>query len=134
MLTKEGTAKITDFGLARRELVVLSSDDTGVPGLDSERGISGTPNYMSPEQTNGVSASAAGDVFALGTVAYEMVAGRQAFSGGNILEVFHKIREVDPERYAADLPRPVAKVVKSALVPDPDKRTVTMAAIAEALA
>ncbi len=134
MLTKEGTPKITDFGLSRRELVVLSSDDTGVPGLDSERGISGTPNYMSPEQTNGVPASAAGDVFALGAVAYEMATGRQAFSGGNILEVFHKIREVDPEHYAADLPGSVAKVVKSALVPDRRERTITMAAIVEALA
>ena len=87
MLTKGGTPKITDFGLSRRELVVLSGDDTVASGLDSERGISGTPNYMSPEQTNGMPASAAGDVFALGLVAYETATGRQAFSGDNLLQI-----------------------------------------------
>ncbi len=79
-------------------------------------------------------ASAAGDVFALGLVAYETATGRQAFSGDNLLQIFHQIREVDPERYAADLPEPFAKVVRSALVPDRRERTLTMAAIAEAFA
>jgi alkyl hydroperoxide reductase subunit AhpC len=133
LLTDQGVAKIMDFGLARREARPADSEETRFMGLADTGGIVGTPDYMAPELTSGEPATAASDVFSLGLILYEMLTGRRAFSGTNVLQVFNQIRNIDPDRYAAEVPEPFATVLRGALVADRHARALTMQAIAEAL-
>ncbi|HEV7221353.1 MAG TPA: protein kinase, partial [Pirellulales bacterium] len=130
-ITREGAVKILDFGLARREQPAADPDETTDM---APIGVTGTPSYMAPEQADGRPASAASDVFALGSMLYEMLTGRQAFAGDNVLQVLGRIRDVEPEALAADLPEPFASLLRELLVADPDERTLTMAEVAERLA
>ena len=133
MLLPDGVAKIMDFGLARREFLLASGDDTASLGLADEGNVSGTPNYMSPEQTRGERATPECDVFSLGLIAYELLTGQKAFSGDNVLRVFEDIREVEPEGFAAALPSPFDDIVRVALAPSRSNRKITMQQIVETL-
>lgn len=133
MLLADGSAKIMDFGLARREYLLTSGDDTASLGLADEGNVSGTPNYMSPEQTRGEPATREGDVFSLGLITYEVLTGRKVFSGDNVLRIFTDIREVQPEGLAAGLPDPFGDIVRVALAPARDDRQITMRQIVETL-
>jgi alkyl hydroperoxide reductase subunit AhpC len=135
MVTEDGVAKILDFGLARRDMRTRDPDETDVYGLaEADAGVFGTPSYMAPEQTRGEPATAPSDVFALGSLLYEMHTGRKAFPGDNVLHVLDRIRSVDPDRLAADLPDPFADIARRAFVADRAGRTITMDEIAERLA
>jgi eukaryotic-like serine/threonine-protein kinase len=99
-LTSEGRAKVLDFGLARHALAAADSDETAAatqPGT-----IMGTVGYMSPEQVRGRVAEAPSDIFSLGCVLYEMVAGRRAFA-----------RETAAQTMAAIIEQPVASLADS---------------------
>jgi eukaryotic-like serine/threonine-protein kinase len=135
LVTHDGIAKVMDFGLARRvpKADAEATADWQPEAVASATGLSGTPGYMAPEQVRGEPATAASDVFALGLVLYEMATGRRAVAGGNLLEVLRRVEQVDPQRYAAEVPEPFAAVLRQALVNDPGRRTITMAAIAEIL-
>src|SRR5262249_42688652 len=78
LITPAGTAKIVDFGMARREVGTRSGDQTGIWNPTPSGGISGTPAYMAPEQGRGEPPSQASDVFSLGLILYEMVTRRRA--------------------------------------------------------
>jgi serine/threonine protein kinase/peroxiredoxin len=134
MVTVDGTAKILDFGLARRSSRAESSADTTVWAPTEQVGVSGTPSFMAPEQTRGEAVTPPSDVFALGLILYEMLTGRKAIGDGPILEVFQRISQIDPARYAADVPEPFADILRQALVPDREHRRLTMAQIATTLA
>jgi alkyl hydroperoxide reductase subunit AhpC/predicted Ser/Thr protein kinase len=134
MVTAGGTAKILDFGLARRTAVPSQGGDTTVWAPTEQAGISGTPAYMAPEQTSGQAVAPPSDVFALGLILYEMATGKKAIADGTLLEVFQRIAQINPARYAADVPEPFASVLLQALIPDWERRRITMARIAEALA
>ncbi len=95
--------------------------------------IAGTPGYMSPEQSRGEPATPRSDVFSLGALFYEMLTGKLAFTGDNVLRVLDQIRNVDPERYAAEVPEPFPAILRGALVRDAHNRTLTMDRIAELL-
>lgn len=86
MLTTDGRVKLLDFGLARLEDVALTR-----PGL-----LRGTVSYMAPEQVRGDPAGPAADLWALGVVMYEMLAGRRPFSGGRDRARFHAILHEEP--------------------------------------
>jgi alkyl hydroperoxide reductase subunit AhpC/predicted Ser/Thr protein kinase len=141
IVTHEGPAKILDFGLARLDdrdpdatLDFHPDEAEGEGGDDAEAvGVFGTPSYMAPEQTRGERASPAGDVFAFGVVLHEMLTGRKAFPGDNVLKVLASVRAVDPARLAADLPEPFSTIVRRALEPDPSRRSITMSEIVELL-
>ncbi len=136
MVTECGTAKVLDFGLARREAIAsIDVDlDATVDGEDlAPAGISGTPSYMAPEQARGEPATAASDVFALGVIIYEMLTGRKAFPGVNLLQVLNQIARVDPDRLADGLAEPFDEIVRRALAPEPADRTIGMAELAQAL-
>ena len=94
-LTKDGRVKILDFGLARRE-GPADADATREPSLTETGVVMGTPCYMSPEQVRGQSVDARTDIFSLGAVLYEMVAGRRAFAGASPVETMRAILEADP--------------------------------------
>src|SRR5256885_2060476 len=79
--------KILDFGLAR----LAHSDMTGTGT------ILGTPHYMAPEQIKGQKIDARADVFALGAVFYELLAGRRAFEGDSIHAVLYRVIHHEPE-------------------------------------
>ena len=99
-LTSEGRAKVLDFGLARHALAATDSDETAAatqPGT-----ILGTVGYMSPEQVRGRVAEAPSDIFSLGCVLYEMIAGRRAFA-----------RETAAQTMAAIIEQPVTPLGES---------------------
>ena len=110
-LMPNGQVKILDFGLAR----IGQSSMTGT-GM-----ILGTPNYMAPEQIKGSRVDARADVFALGTVFYEILAGRKAFEGESLHSVLYKVLQFDPPPLS-NVPSAVAEIVQLAMVKDPAQR------------
>jgi serine/threonine protein kinase len=94
MLTRNG-AKLLDFGLAK----VVHPIDPESTALQTATGvILGTVAYMSPERLLGLPADRKGDVFSLGVVLYEMVAGARPFGGTNMIETIDAILHKSPER------------------------------------
>jgi alkyl hydroperoxide reductase subunit AhpC len=134
MVMPNGMIKIMDFGLARRYSESDHPDRTIEWTGSSSSHLSGTPSYMAPELTRGEPVSAASDVFALGLIIYEMLTGRPAVSGNNILEAFLAIGQFDSANFVASLPEPFAGILREALVRQPTDRHITMAQIVERLA
>ena len=131
VLAHEGHALLADFGLARAIEDRLGPSSTGA-------GIAvGTPLYMSPEQALGSGhIDARADVYALATVAYEMLAGATPFEGDNIRSVMTRRVLEDPPSARIrrpDLPRGVDAVLLRALARDPSRRYATAEAFARAL-
>src|SRR5262249_10352988 len=122
------------WGPARRSKPRLSPDETADWRPQENRGISGTPSYMAPEQARGGTVTPATDVFALGLILFEMVTGRRAIAGDNILEVLHNVDQVDSDGIARETPEPFPSILRRALVHDPSKRRTSMEEIAEHLA
>ena len=90
ILDAQNRVKITDFGIARIE-------DAAAAGQTQAGEILGTPIYMSPEQVAGQSVDGRSDLYSLGVMLYEMVAGRRPFTGNNIAALFHAITQHTPE-------------------------------------
>jgi alkyl hydroperoxide reductase subunit AhpC len=133
LVTSGGAVKITDFGLSRRAALPADPNAT-TEWVSAEPGkISGTPGYMSPEQGRGERPTPKSDVFSLGLVLYEMLTGRMAFTGDNILQVLHQVGNVDPHRYAAEVPEPFRSIIRRSLRRETGDRAITMEMIAEAL-
>jgi alkyl hydroperoxide reductase subunit AhpC/predicted Ser/Thr protein kinase len=133
LVTRDGIVKITDFGLSRRTPLPLQSDKTLEWLPDQEGTISGTPAYMSPEQSRGEPTSPKSDVFSLAAVLYEMLMGQPTFTGENVLQVLDQIRNVSPDRYVADVPEPFRAILRDSFVREARDRTITMERIAEML-
>jgi alkyl hydroperoxide reductase subunit AhpC len=134
MATPSGTIKIMDFGLAQR-IPELDGDGNTIEWTGSSNSnISGTPGYMAPEQTRGEPISAASDVFVLGLIIYELLTGKPAVTGNNILEVFRQIEQFDAAKCVAGLPEPFAGILCESLARKPAERPITMAQIAERFA
>src|SRR5205814_3781532 len=90
LLTAEGTPKVTDFGLARH----LDSDS----GETVAGAVMGTPSYMAPEQASGRTheAGPAADVYALGAILYDCLAGRPPFKGNTVVATLEQVRTQEP--------------------------------------
>ncbi|WP_409329282.1 serine/threonine-protein kinase [Trujillonella humicola] len=113
LLARNGTVKLTDFGIA--------SSAASVP-LTGTGQIIGTAHYISPEQAQGAPASPASDVYALGLVGYEMLAGRRAFDAENSVQVVLKQINELPPPLPPDVPAALRGLVERALAKDPDRR------------
>jgi Tol biopolymer transport system component/predicted Ser/Thr protein kinase len=129
MLTKSGT-KLLDFGLAKlRQSPVsgLSVAATAAP-ITSEGSILGTLQYMSPEQLEGREADAHSDIFALGTVLYEMITGKRAFEGRSQASLIAAILEREPTLVSVIqplAPSALDHIVTRCLAKDPNERWQT---------
>ena len=88
ILTRQGGIKIADFGLAKAVDKVILVTQAGK--------VVGTPAYMSPEQTRGELVGTQSDIFSLGVVAYELLAGRRPFEGSSYSEVVDRIQSYEP--------------------------------------
>jgi Tol biopolymer transport system component len=129
MLTKAG-AKLLDFGLAKRETPAVAGSGLSVlpttpPNLTTQGTILGTFQYMAPEQLEGREADARTDIFAFGTVLYEMVTGKKAFEGKSQVGLIGAILERDPAPVSTIQPTSPAaldRVVQRCLAKDPDER------------
>ena len=121
-LTRDGQVKILDFGLARMETASVGADEE----TRTEAGtVLGTPGYMSPEQVRGVPATPASDVFSLGCVLYEMVAGHRAFAGGSLAESISATLRDSPEPPApsgASAPPELNRLILCCLEKNPEQR------------
>ena len=130
MLTKGG-AKLLDFGLAkpREQFAAASPADAATGDLRTATGmVLGTMQDMAPEQLEGRDADVRSDVFALGAVLYEMLAGRRAFEGGTTAGVVAAILERDPERLSIRQPAVAPgldHLITTCLAKDPDNRWQT---------
>ena len=133
MLTGDGIAKVTDFGLSRRVETARESEDTEVSLAAKTGEVAGTPSYMSPEQSRGEHVTPASDVFSFGVVLYEMLSGQRMFTGKNVLQLLNQISNVEPDRYAAEVPEPFAQILQASLVRDSRDRVITMKQVAELL-
>jgi non-specific serine/threonine protein kinase len=91
MLRRDGIVKVLDFGLAKiaeRAVNRIEAEAETKPLFHTEPGtVMGTVEYMSPEQARGLEVDARTDIWSLGVVLYEMVAGRQPFVGGNTADI-----------------------------------------------
>jgi WD40 repeat protein/tRNA A-37 threonylcarbamoyl transferase component Bud32 len=130
LLTGDGTAKITDFGLAKRL--------DGQAGLTQSGAILGTPSYMAPEQAAGRAGAVgpAADVYALGAILYECLTGRPPFRAENALETLLQVQHDDPvppRRLQPKVPRDLETVCLTCLHKAPGRRYPSAAALADDL-
>src|SRR5262247_187601 len=129
MLTKSG-AKLLDFGLAKVTPTAiaasgLSMAPTGVSPVTMQGTILGTLQYMAPEQIEGQEADARTDIFAFGTVLYEMLTGRKAFEGKTQASLIASILEREPPALTPIqplTPKALDRLVRKCLAKDPDDR------------
>jgi eukaryotic-like serine/threonine-protein kinase len=115
LITADGTTKITDFGIAKaRAAEDIDLTATGI--------VMGTALYVSPEQATGSTVTGASDVYSLGVVAYECLAGQPPFIADQPLAIaiMHKHDPVPP--LPADVPRPVSELVLTMLAKTPEGR------------
>ena len=134
LVTATGTAKIVDFGMARRGIRQPRGDETALWEPNPAGGLSGTPAYMAPEQARGEAATPASDVFSLGVILYELLTGRRARQEGNLLEILHGIGREDLTSLLHGIPAPFGELLRLALANMPERRRISMAQIAALLA
>jgi serine/threonine protein kinase len=121
-LTERGLVpKVADFGLAK----AMGGSDPGHARTRTGSTM-GTPHYMSPEQVRDAkNVGARSDIFALGAILYEMVAGRRAFDGEDLLDIFNAIaqgRYVPLRERVADAPERMERAIAAALQTSPEAR------------
>ena len=132
MLRRDGIVKVLDFGLAKLT-------ETSAPGIDTQAAtrpliqtepgrVMGTVAYMSPEQVRGLELDARTDIWSLGVVLYEMLAGQAPFAGETSSHISVSILEKEAEplgRFAPQAPAELQRIVRKTLAKDRDDRYQT---------
>ncbi|MCU0256801.1 MAG: serine/threonine protein kinase, partial [Vicinamibacterales bacterium] len=136
-VTTDGRAKILDFGLAKLTEPIVAGPGPAdaptalvtIPGM-----VLGTAGYMSPEQVRGEVTDLRTDIFALGAVFYEMLAGKRAFTGDSVVETMSAILRTDPPEFVAGaVPSSLDRIVRRCLEKNPAHRFQSAGDIAFAL-
>jgi len=134
VITAEGRAKVLDFGLAKRlreeELEEVTRSQAS---LTAEGAVMGTLAYMAPEQLRGQAADARTDIWALGVVLHEMLAGERPFQGNSGYELSAAILREKPGPLPAKVPVPVRAVVERCLAKEAGERYQQAAEVRAAL-
>ena len=127
LIGADGLAKVTDFGIARSE--VLST-------MTATGAVMGTPHYMSPEQSRGEEADARSDIYSLGCMLYQMVTGELPFKGNTPLAVIRQQIDDEPtplRELRADLTPGLEAVVERSMAKDPESRFQSVSDLSAAL-
>ena len=126
LLTNDGAIRVADFGIASA---------AGMVSLTVTGTVLGTAGYLAPEQASGERATAASDRYALGVVAYELLAGSRPFESESVTAeaAAHVHAEIPPISERADLPRELDPVFERALAKSPADRFETSAQFVDAL-
>jgi serine/threonine protein kinase/Tol biopolymer transport system component len=135
MIRRDRIVKLLDFGLAKlmEDLAELGSADAEAPTRQAIRTnpgmVMGTAAYMSPEQARGLAVDVRTDVWSLGCVLYEMVAGRRPFEGATHGDTIVLILEREPVplvRHVPEVPPELERIVQKALTKDAEERYQTI--------
>jgi tetratricopeptide (TPR) repeat protein len=124
LLARDGTPKLTDFGLAR----VVGDDALGL-----DDGLVGTPRYMAPEVLLGEGSSAQSDLWSVGVVAYEMLTGRLPFSARDAAEFFASVQNAPPDPLPPAVGAHLQEAIANCLAKEPDARPASCGALLEVL-
>ena len=127
LLGEDGTAKVTDFGIARADILTT---------MTATGAMMGTPHYMSPEQARGEHAEIRSEIYSLGCLLYQMLTGELPFKGETPLAVVRQQIEEQPtpvRQLRPDVPLELAVVVERAMDKDADKRFHSGSEMASAL-
>jgi serine/threonine protein kinase/Tfp pilus assembly protein PilF len=134
MIRPDNYVKILDFGLAKlveqKNKSILGLEESTIRQNQTVKGmILGTVNYMSPEQAKGERVDERTDIFSLGVVIYEMIAGKTPFAGDSVSETFANLINVQPlplAQFASNVPNELQRIVSKALRKKSDERYQTM--------
>src|SRR5205823_9638020 len=129
MVLRDGTMKLTDFGIAK---------DTDVTALTAANSTVGTAAYMSPEQCRGTrDITLKTDLYSMGIMFYELLTGRKPFTGETAMEVFlqhaNKTEYKTPAEIVMEVPIWLDTLVCQLMEKDPGKRPFSATAVADAL-
>ena len=130
LLDGSGHVLVTDFGIAK------AAQEASASQLTTEGMVVGTPHYMSPEQATGERVDGRSDIYALGVVLYQMLAGTPPFEGESAQSVLMKQATVDPlpiRQLRGDVPAALATVIERMLAKDPADRYQTADEVSQAL-
>ena len=122
MITNDGGVKVTDFGIAR------ALDDS--EELTKTGAVIGTATYFSPEQAQGLPADGRSDIYSLGVVLYEMLAGRPPFTGESPVAVaYQHVSEYAPTpvQVSSEVPEELSMIVETSMAKSPEDRYQTAA-------
>jgi serine/threonine protein kinase/predicted negative regulator of RcsB-dependent stress response len=126
--------KVLDFGIAKSS--ALEENPKNGKRLTRPGVAMGTPEYMAPEQAAGHSAEARSDIYAVGSIMYEMLSGLPPYDGDNVMEVLHKKANESPASLAKlrpELSPAVVALVERAMARSPSERPKSMADLAYAI-
>jgi serine/threonine protein kinase/tetratricopeptide (TPR) repeat protein len=132
-LTRHGV-KVLDFGLARPTDPELARSVHSATDLTRTGMIVGTPRYMAPEQVTGDDVDARSDLFSAGSILFEMLAGRPAFDGRNVVEILHgTLYEQPPALTGSPAVAAADRVIRRALAKSPAERPSSADVMADEL-